>query len=123
MKGLALYRTGKVRLVGQQPGTGRVQAEILGRGGSRVEWDGKHGGALQANCSACPPLGSYDKHCKHVAAALIAWSQAQEHIGTGSGELPEKSDPAGGEADSLRDREAVAGLWSCSGRSHADRAP
>ena len=31
-KGLSLYRTGKVRLVAQQPGTGRVQAEIFGPG-------------------------------------------------------------------------------------------
>ncbi|MFC5470763.1 SNF2 helicase associated domain-containing protein, partial [Cohnella suwonensis] len=71
-RGEADYRAGKVKLEsGDRPGSS-YRAVIFGNNVEyvvHVRFIG--GGDVEAHCS-CPALDSYDKHCKHVAAALIA---------------------------------------------------
>ncbi|MFC5404500.1 SNF2 helicase associated domain-containing protein [Cohnella soli] len=71
-RGEADYRAGNVKLEsGDQPGSS-YRAVIFGNNIEyvvHIRFVGR--GEVEAHCS-CPALDSYDKHCKHVAAALIA---------------------------------------------------
>ncbi|SDR91684.1 Helicase conserved C-terminal domain-containing protein [Paenibacillaceae bacterium GAS479] len=77
-KGKELAADGLVVIQEWPPGVDRLSADILGKDAARVELAfGKHG-LTEASCSSCPALGSYDKSCKHIAAALYAVRQRQQ---------------------------------------------
>lgn len=71
-KGETYYRTGKVSLKYYNPVTSNYEAEVIEdkKTIQRVTVTFDRLGEVTAACS-CPTLESYDKYCKHIAAALL----------------------------------------------------
>lgn len=90
-KGRTLYKNGKVLLADMAEDGSRVEALVQDKLQSHVSVRAASGGRLEASCSSCPPLGSYVKGCKHVAAVLVA---VKERL-LGGGEEPGRRRSAG----------------------------
>ncbi|CDN43289.1 SWIM zinc finger domain-containing protein, partial [Paenibacillus sp. P22] len=90
-KGRTLYKNGKVLLADLAADGSRVEALVQDKLQSHVSVRAASGGRLEASCSSCPPLGSYVKGCKHVAAVLVA---VKERL-LGGGEEPGRRRSAG----------------------------
>lgn len=69
-RGEAYYRDGKVTITGSNPQASSYDAVVLGEGRCEVAVDIDRDGDVDASCT-CLAFSSYDKYCKHVAAALL----------------------------------------------------
>ncbi|MFC3773020.1 SNF2 helicase associated domain-containing protein [Paenibacillus sp. GCM10012303] len=115
-KGKADFQSGKVSVVRYQPGQ-LFEAAVTDKGRSEVSVRlDDPSGTIAASCS-CPTLGSYSKHCKHIAAALLCLIEIQrsdrpESAADAGGLQPQVQDPpAGTPREEARLVESMLGLF------------
>lgn len=75
--GEAYYRAGKVTMTKVNPASSTYEGRVQGNESFYVNVVIDPNGQMEANCS-CPTLGSYEKHCQHIAAVLLAVYEFQQ---------------------------------------------